>query len=372
MRHHFVVIALVFLVLAVSSGAHAERLYLTKEVTHQLDEKIAQQMEEMKLPGVAVVISVPGEEEYTFVKGKANLATERARNINDQFRIGSITKTFTATAVLQLIDQGKLSRGDTLSTWYPDFPNAKIITVHDLLSMRSGIVDATDEQLLTRYYKNPLVELAAEDMIAISAGKADHFRSPDAETLYTNANYSILEEIVQKVSGKKLGDQIFETILKPLGMANTLYPENSELPGNLHGYGWNPKSGKFEDKTVLNPALAGGAGAMISTISDLKVYAKMLFHGALLQPETQKLRLETKRLEGSPDFVTYGEGIAKIGRFVGHNGTIFGFSSEMWYLPEKDAVIVINVNRLDEEDVSKSSPLFLAIAKEVFPEYVDW
>ena len=111
---------------------------------------------------------------------------------------------------------------------------------------------------------------------------------------------------------------------------------------------------------------------MISTMSDLKIYAKALCVGSLLKSETQKSRLETKHLEGTPEFVAYGEGITRIGRFYGHNGTIFGFSSEMWYLPEKDAVILISVNRLDEDDESKASNLFFALTKEVFPEYVNW
>ncbi len=111
---------------------------------------------------------------------------------------------------------------------------------------------------------------------------------------------------------------------------------------------------------------------MISTLSDLNVYAKKLYFGPLLKQKTQENRLKTIRLDGSPEYVQYGEGIARIGKFWGHNGTIFGFSTEMWYLPAKDAVIVINVNRLDKEDESKSTPLFLTIAKEVFPEDVVW
>jgi D-alanyl-D-alanine carboxypeptidase len=375
MNKKVLVIALVFLALTAfpaSQGANAESLGFSKKVVHKLDIEIAKQMQEMKLPGIAVVISVPGEGEYIFVKGKANLETGRARNINDQFRIGSITKTFTATALLQLIDQGKLSKSDTLSKWYPDFPNAEKITIYDLLSMRSGIFDSADEQLLTDYYNNPLIDLSAKDMITLAAGKADHFEPPGQKSIYTNVNYSLLEEIVRKVSGKNLGDQIFEIILKPLGMTSTLYPVSSELPGNLHGYSWNPQKGRFEDKTILNPALAGGAGAMISTMSDLKLYAKALCVGSLLKSETQKSRLETKHLEGTPEFVAYGEGITRIGSFYGHNGTIFGFSSEMWYLPEKDAVILISVNRLDEDDKSKASNLFFALTKEVFPEYVNW
>ena len=94
--------------------------------------------------------------------------------------------------------------------------------------------------------------------------------------------------------------------------------------------------------------------------------------GGFLKPATQRARLMTNQFADDPPIVRYGEGIAQLGRFCGHNGTIFGFSSEMWYLPERDAVIVVNVNRLDKDDHSQSSELFLKIAKALFPDLVDW
>ena len=124
--------------------------------------------------------------------------------------------------------------------------------------------------------------------------------------------------------------------------------------------------------TALNPLWAGAAGAMISNISDLKVFAKALCSNRLLSESTQEACFETMQFEDMPDWIRYGEGILNIGSFWGHNGTIFGFSSEMWYLPAKDSVILINVNRLDLDDQSKSAPLFFAITKILFPEYVKW
>jgi D-alanyl-D-alanine carboxypeptidase len=91
-----------------------------------------------------------------------------------------------------------------------------------------------------------------------------------------------------------------------------------------------------------------------------------------LMPETQATRLETQQGDGGPEFIRYGQGILQLGKFCGHNGTIFGFSSEMFYLPEEDAVILVSVNRLDVDDESKSTDLFLAVSKTFFPEYVDW
>ena len=341
-------------------------------------------MQDENLPGVVVGVWVPGEGEYVVAKGEANLDTGSEREPNDPFRIASISKTFTATAILQLVDEGKLSKSDKLSKWYPDFPNADQITVDDLLRMRSGIADSWDQEFVEKYYDDPLLNLSAGDMIERAASKADEFEPPDQETKYTNVNYTILAEIVEEVSGNDFSTQLELGIFEPLGMENTIHPTNSELPGDLHGYGWNPESEEFEDKTILNPAPTKGTGELISDISDLRIYAEALYTGSLLEPQTQEARLATQpaetqhtvdiasALEGH-GFEGYGEGIMQWGEFWGHKGDIFGFSSVMFYLPEKDASIIVSVNRLDKDLVQNAADdVFFPVTKILFPEYVDW
>ncbi len=335
----------------------------------ELDGTIAGVMQDKNLPGVLVGVSAPGQGEYVSAQGSANLDAGAEPQPTDQFRIGSVTKTFVATAILQLVDQGKLSKSDTLSEWYPDFPNADEITVDDLLSMRSGIPDYWDEETIKQYYDNPLENVTNEDIIEAAAAKADQFEPPDQETKYTDTNYNILGAILERVSGNDIGTQLTETILNPLGLRNTFYPTNDELPGGLRGYGLNPQSEEFEDKTILNPAPADGAGAMISDISDLGVWARTLYNGDLLNPETQQARLETQPLEGAPPGgAGYGEGIGGTGVMWGHGGTISGFSTEMWYIPEQDATVVISVNRSDEEMDSHSGEVLKAVLTSLFPE----
>jgi D-alanyl-D-alanine carboxypeptidase len=311
----------------------------------ELERTIAQIIKDKNLPGVLVAVSVPGEGQYISAQGSANLNTGTQPQPGDQFRIGSVTKTFVATAILQLVDQGKLSKSDTISKWYPDFPNAEEITIDDLLRMRSGIPDYWDEQTLKQYYDNPLENVTNEDIIEATAAKADRFEPPDQETVYTDTNYNILGAILEKVSGNDIATQIDRSITGPLGLDNTFYPTDDELPSDLHGYGLDPQSGQFEDKTILNPAPSDGAGAMVSNLSELGVWSRALYKGDLLNPETQQARLEVQRGEGVSESSGYGEGIAKLGKLWGHGGTISGFSTDMWYLPEADATIVVSVNR---------------------------
>ena len=327
---------------------------------------------ENNLPGAVVGVWIRGEGEYVAAFGEANLATGRARDVDDPFRIASITKTFTATAILQLVDEGKLSTSDTLDNWYPDFPNAAEITVKDLLMMRSGIPDFAEGSVMTSYYDAPLESFSADDAIALSAAKVGDFSPPGEKTVYINTNFVLLEQIVEKVSGQDMDTFLAEHVFIPLGMTETFYATEPSLPSLLHGYSWEANTETFRDMTELNPDLPGGAGAIVSTLGDLRTYVRALCTGALLEPETQRERMRGATIGGDPSFVEYGEGVLLLGQFCGHNGTIFGFSSEAFYLPAKDAVIVINVNRLDLDDQSQSSNLFFLLTQTLFPDEVNW
>ena len=340
------------------------------ENLHKLDRTIAQVRKDENLPGVLVGVSVPGAGEYLSAQGSANLHTGTKPQPSDQFRVGSVTKTFVATAILQLVEEGKLRKSDTLSRWYPDFPNADEITVDDLLRMRSGLPHYWNEETLKQYYDNPQQDVTNEDIIEATAAKADQFEPPDQETEYSDTNYNILGAILEKVSGNDIATQLDQSIISPLGLENTHYPTDDELPGDLHGYGLEPKSGELEDKTILNPAPSDGAGAMISDMSDLAVWSRALYKGDLLTPKTQQARLEIQRGEGVSESSGYGEGISKLGSLWGHGGTIAGFSTDMWYMPEEDATIVISVNRCDETYVNRSSYVLIPVLKSLFPETV--
>ncbi len=351
--------------------AHAADRFSADNI-QKLDRIIADEIKAENLPSVVVGIWVPGEGRYVASMGKADLRTGRRREPTELFRIASITKTVIATAILQLADENRLSKWDKISKWFPDFPHADRIRVVDLLRMRSGLADPLGQEFIEEYFQNRLTTLTPADMIERGAKLADQFTPPNQTTQYNNLNYLMLGVILEKVTGRRIDRLLADRIFRPLGMKNSFYPQVPFLYGRLHGYSLDPDVGQFIDTTLLNPAPAGGAGAIVSNLTDLRIWAKELCAGHLLKPATQEARLRTRTLGKRIGVARYGEGVIKLGPFCGHNGTIFGFSSEMWYLPALQAVMVINVNRLDEDDVSQSGPLFFKLSKALFPDHVPW
>lgn len=351
--------------------ARADQLFSPTTV-RQLDTIIAEQMRRDHLPSVVVGIWVPGQGRYVRAMGQADLATGRRREPTELFRIASITKTFVATAILQLVDAGRISKQDKLARWYPTFPRAHEITVDDLLRMRSGMPDSADTAFLAEYFADRLTTLTPEDLIARAARRRGEFQPPGRTTVYNNLNYIMLGDILEKVTGRRIDRVLRSQIFEPLGLRNSAYPVGPYLYGDLHGYSLDKRRGRLVDVTLLNPAPAGGAGAIVSNLTDLHLYARALCTGTLLKPATQRARLQGRHIDQEPAFVRYAEGLVQLGPFCGHNGTIFGFSSEMWYLPANQAIVVINVNRLDADDQSRSTELFLRLTKQLFQAYVPW
>ena len=180
-------------------------------------------------------------------------------------------------------------------------------------------------------------------------------------------NFILLDKIVAAVTGAPTAEAIQSRVFGPLGMTASVLPDGSDLPGPLRGYGWNAETKVYEDKTELDPRPVGGAGAAISSLADLNTFTRALCTGSLLDPETQAERMRAEPFVGTNGVARYGEGVALLGPFCGHNGTIMGFSTEAWYLPAEDAVVVVNVNRLDADDASMSGDLFGKLAKALFP-----
>jgi D-alanyl-D-alanine carboxypeptidase len=265
------------------------------------------------------------------------------------------------------VDENKISLGDRLGRYITGIPYGGQITIAQMLGMTSGIYDfVNDTEFIKAYVNNPLLPFSLGKVVAIIKRNKPLF-PPGTSIAYDNSGYHLLGAIAEKVSGLPLPRLIAEKISRPLGMRETSYPATPGLPAPF-SRGYLVQAASFSDATASNPAVPAGAGAMISTLSDLKVWAKALATGTLLRPATQARRLKTKVLVKDPQLTArYGLGVASFNGFLGHDGSVFGYGSTMLYLPSADATIIGFSNTAVL--VGNPPPLLitLAIAAHLFP-----
>jgi D-alanyl-D-alanine carboxypeptidase len=351
---------------ALAAGA-ATAKPLSRADRQFVDGQVATLMKEGRLPGVSIEISGP-KGDYTKAYGVADRATGAPLRLNDHIRIASITKTFTATAILRQVAAGKLDLETPIAKWFPRVPNAETITVRDLLAMRSGLYDFTAEpKFLKEFDENPLLKFGPQDVVKI-VSEHKPVAEPDAETHYTDANYVLLGLILEKVTGESAEAAITKEVIKPLHLTHTSFPATAKMPAPFsHGYFAGDKGeGKIRDYTAVNPKVAWTAGAMVSTLGDLHKYASQLATGALLPKKLQEERLRFGALaNGDGPSVGYGLGILHFGNWLGHDGAIYGFSTVTMYEPKTGATISAAAN-LSSNFSTPTLTLFAVVAKRLY------
>jgi D-alanyl-D-alanine carboxypeptidase len=280
-------------------------------------------------------------------------------------RIGSETKTFTATAVLQLVGAGKVRLEDPISKYVKGVPNGAHITVRELGDMRSGLVDFTDNEAWeAEYLAAPTRSWKPRQLLAASFSLPPAF-PPGQGYEYSNTNYVLLGLLVEKVTGERIGPYVERHILAPLHLEHTLVPAGAEFP-RPHADGYTPESaeGPFVDTTRWNFSWAWSAGTMISTLHDLRIWAKAVATGTLLKPAVQKQRERFLPFPFSTQ-AGYGFGLFDVNGWIGHDGAVPGYESLTVYLPAKEATIVVLLN--DDADDESNLRFGEAISKVVTP-----
>ncbi len=326
--------------------------------------------------GAVVGISDPDRGNYLQAYGTADTAgTPMTTDVH--YRIASVTKTLTAQAVLRLADEGRLSLDDPLDEYVPDIPHGDEITVQDLLGMRGGVYDfVADEDFLARYAADPLLPgWAPHDVLEIIRAHADEATPPDQATVYSNSEYVLLGLVIERVTGRS-AQQHTTSVIEDLGLPETSYPTTAALPEPFtHGYvntdselaPADPAAEEPRDVTLSNPEVPFTAGAVVSTVPDMVRYAEQLATGAGLTPATARLRQEWTPLTSTGVRVQYGLGVLQLGDWVGHNGSIFGYSDVVTHLPEQGASVVVMVNAADGEAVP-ATDLWSGIVTLLYPD----
>ena len=288
----------------------------------------------------------PDEGTWVVGSGKGDKSTGAAPKTTDRVRIGSLTKTFTATAVLQLVDQGKLALDDKLSKYEPQVPGADGITLRQLLNMTSGLFNYTDDQSFwDKFVAAPSAPWTPQQVLDIALAHPAVF-PPGQKYMYCNTNYVLLGMIIEKVTGKPAGDAITKGIIDKLALKNTSFPMDTAIATPyMHGY-W-PAKGQPNDTadlaeiSVYSPAAFWTAGGMISTLGDLKIWAEALATGKVV---SKAMHVEQVKFN-PPNTASYGLGVMGGGKIIGHSGEVPGYNSSMYYLPGSKAISIVLINR---------------------------
>ena len=337
----------------------------------QLDAAIAAKVEEMGIPGAIVGISVPGRIDYVTAVGVSDTGTNTPMAVNDHTRIGSVTKTFTGTAILQLVDQGRIRLSDPISMYVEGVPSGDQITLDMLGRMRSGLFNYSEDEMFQQrlYAESPTgpdaFSITPRELVDRAFTHPLDF-PPNTEFEYSNTNTVLLGMVVERVTGQSLGDYFQQHIFRPLGLGQTTYASNGVMPEPFtHGYVELPDD-SVVDSTFWNPSWGDAAGRIVSDYADMEMWASALGRGALLKPETQAQRI---RGEGTNPGVTYGFAIFNTHGWIGHNGDIPGYATVVVYLPEQDATLVVFANS-DVPADHAAGQLATAVTSIVTPEHV--
>lgn len=348
--------------------AQAEPSLLAPGVEAKIDAAVQQDVASGRVAGVAV--AVLRDHKLLFVKGygRANLELATPVSAKTVFRIGSLTKQFTAAGVLLLAEQGKLKIDDKLSLYLPNFPRANDVTLRDLLDHTSGIHNFTESPVIDKISTSGAT---VEDLVNDIAGQSPLFDfEPGTGWWYSNSNYVLLGAVIEKVSGKTWAAFMKSEIFDKLGMTDTAADDARDVvPHRASGYsliGGTP--GKFRNADFTDMSVPYAAGALRSTAGDMGRWNAALFGGKLLKAESLNEMLAPGRLRNGAETQTaiawpggksfppppgYIPGPYSFGldhhsedgrRIIGHDGSIAGFNALMQTYVDEGLTIIVLTN----------------------------
>jgi D-alanyl-D-alanine carboxypeptidase len=286
-----------------------------------------------------ISIASEGNEVYKKYFGFANLELNQKNNEETKHRIGSITKTFTATLIMQLVDEGKLKLDTPLSQFFPNIPNAKKISIEDLMRHRSGLYNITNDEDLRTWIIHPQTR---DKMLSRFVENGVDFE-PKTKTEYSNTNYILLSYIIEDVDNKSYKEALNSRIINPLKLERTNFGQEIALNKN-EAFSYSNEDEAWaliETQTHLSAPM--GAGAIVSTPRELCIFYENLFNGRLVSKASIEKMMTLKENMGMGITQLVFKGL----EVYGHDGGIDGFQSFALYIPKRQTSIAITLNGAD-------------------------
>ncbi|AHG91584.1 beta-lactamase [Gemmatirosa kalamazoonensis] len=298
-----------------------------------------------KTPGVSVAIVRRGRTVLAKGYGYADLENDVPAAPNTVYRIGSITKQFTAAGIMRLMEQGKLSLDDTLQKFLPGFPTqGNRVTIRHLLNHTSGIKSYTN--LGPKWARVMRIDLVPDSLVALFASEPFDFKPGDRWS-YDNSGYFLLGMVIEKLSGKPYGQYVQDEFFTPLGLTGTVYCDQAPLiKHRAQGYAPKP-GGQFVNAEPLSMTQPYAAGSLCSTVTDLAAWTLALSSGKVVSPASYRQMTTPGTLnDGKPLTYGFGLGVGTLRghRQVSHNGGINGFISELHNYVDDSLVVVVLTN----------------------------
>lgn len=323
-------------------------------------------------PGATILVAKDGKVIFRKGYGLASMGPDKPVTPDMVFRIGSITKQFTSTAILKLAEQGKIDLKADITKYLTDFSTpGKTVTVEQLLNHTSGIKSYTS---LPDAMSKKGLYISPADMIKMIQAQPFDF-APNDQWLYNNSGYFLLGAIIEKVSGMTYGEYVAKNLFKPAGMKSS-YTDDSNLPANTaKGY---QKSGstEFVASDYVHPSIPYSAGAIFSTVDDLWKWNQAIFSYKLVKKESLE-KAWTPTTLNSGKLIGYGYAwqFGRLGdaKVIGHGGAIDGFLSMEIYVPDQKIYVCILSNSMTvnpEEYTYEVAEIVSGISKAKEPETI--
>ncbi|MCE9620626.1 MAG: beta-lactamase family protein [Planctomycetes bacterium] len=343
-------------------------LHAPADLSAKIDAIAAKALAQPNVAGLSIAVARDGEVIFSKGYGKADLEFAVPTDKETMFRIGSVTKQFTAAAVMKLVEQGKLSLDDTLDKMLPDFPaTSKPITLRQILTHTSGIWSYTnDDKFMSR---DASLELTPTELVAFFKDHPLDF-DPGTKWNYSNSAYYLLGEIVAKAAGKPYAVFVQDELFTPLGLSRTRYESNREVIAN-RAQGYSFEKGKLVNDKPIGADVPGAAGSLLSNAEDLVRWNTALAGGKVISAKSYELMTTPTILPGGKN-TRYGFGLQvsewETRQRVSHGGGIFGFSSMLEYFPAEKLSIAVIAN-CDSFDPGKVADSIARAAMDI-PEFV--
>ncbi|MEN8375062.1 MAG: serine hydrolase domain-containing protein [Gemmatimonadota bacterium] len=319
-----------------------------EQLAGEVDALAAMRLQEPGAVGFSVAVARGGRMLLAKGYGLADLEHDVAADAETSFRIGSVTKQFTAAAIMRLLEQGKLSLDDELTRYYPDYPTqGHTVTIRHLLTHTSGIKSYTG---VGEFWETGAArDLSADELLAY-VDDADFDFTPGQQFKYSNTGYYMLGAIIEQASGVPYCEYLQNEFFTRLGLGRTRCDSNADIiPNRAQGYGL--EDGKLVNDGLISMSNAGAAGMIISTAHDLVTWGMALIGGEVVGAESLE-QMITPIILPSGASTGYGFGLkrgeTRGHRTIGHGGGVFGFSAMLVHVPDEDLHIAVIANVFGE------------------------